>query len=110
MGLTLEPAWGLGRLPDMHGRTSGFRVARFAFALPQGAPDVLVTSVEARETFWVDLAALGAPDHVGTLVRERGGQRIEYPCIEVGGRRIWGLTLRMAQDVVGLVTMGGSPE
>ena len=110
VGLTLEPAWALGRLSDIHGRTSGVRVARFAFALPEGAPDVLVTSAEVREAFWVDLGAVGAPDQVGTLVRERGGQRIEYPFIEVEGRRIWGLTLRMAQDVVGLVTTGGSPE
>jgi 8-oxo-dGTP pyrophosphatase MutT (NUDIX family) len=102
VGLALEPAWALGRLADVHGKTSGVRVARFAFALPEGAPGVLVTSPEVRETFWVDLAALAAPDQAGTLVRERGGQRVEYPSIEVDGRRIWGLTLRMVQDVVNL--------
>jgi 8-oxo-dGTP pyrophosphatase MutT (NUDIX family) len=110
VGLALQPAWSLGRLSDTRGKTSGVRVARFAFALPEGAPDALVTSAEVHDTFWVDLAALGSPDWTGTIVRERSGQRVEYPCVEVEGRRIWGLTLRMVQDVVGLVTVGGSPD
>ena len=109
VGLTLDPSWALGRLPDMHTRMSGVRIARFAFALPGGAPPVLVTSAEVREAFWVDLAGLGAPDQAGTLARDRAGERVEYPFVEVAGRRIWGLTLRMVQDVLSLVTEGGAP-
>jgi 8-oxo-dGTP pyrophosphatase MutT (NUDIX family) len=101
VGVRLEPGMSIGRLPDMQAQSSGVRIARFAFAL--SADVVLVPNAEVREAFWIDLASLASPDDEGLLTRERLGLRGEYRYIAVQDRRIWGLTLRMVQDLLALL-------
>ncbi len=74
-------------------------VAPFAFEL-RGAPP-LVPNDEVQEALWIPMSFLLAPSNRESFVWTRRGVEIEMPCVRYEGRVIWGLTLRMLDDLVG---------
>ena len=91
----------LGALPEVrtHLRRPGVPhwVAPFVFALA-GDP-ALVPNHEVRETHWVPLAFLLSGANRGRFVYTGRGIPLLLPCYRFEGRLIWGLTLRMLDDL-----------
>ncbi len=54
---------------------------------------------EVAATFWVPWKVLTEPANRGRESRRAGGFRLQFPCIRIGQRSIWGLTLRMVDDM-----------
>ena len=65
-----------------------------------------LSGIEAAELHWVPLSWLTDPLRRQTLTWKVAGLRVPAPCIELGGARLWGLSLMMTREllkVAGLV-------
>lgn len=99
----------LGRLNDLEGnprwRGAALRVTPHVCWLEGGRPE-LTLNYEVADAFWVSVLELADPGHhIDYHYPPRPNER--FPGIEVGhGRVIWGMTLRMLQD---LFTRAGHP-
>jgi 8-oxo-dGTP pyrophosphatase MutT (NUDIX family) len=80
-------------------------VAPFVFELK--AVPRLVPNDEVQEAVWVPLSYLLEPSNRGTFVWTGRGAPLEMPCYRYKGRLIWGLTLRMLDDFIGVL---GTPD
>ncbi len=76
-------------------------VSPFVFEL-SGAPE-LVPNHEVQEALWVPLAFLADGANRGTFAWTGRGTPLEMPCVLYEGHLIWGLTLRMLDDLLALV-------
>ena len=89
----------LARLPDHPAIARGVRVglviAPFVFALRSEAP--LVPNEEIAEALWTPLAPLARGEGAGTFAYNHNGTLFDLPYLDVGGRRVWGLTYQMLQ-------------
>ena len=110
VGVPLDDAHYIGRLPDLPGRGAGKEhglvISGHVYHLPHEAPLEIDTS-EVAEAFWFPLRDLhDAGRHVPHTVP---GMDFEFPGILVGvpGRHVvWGLTYRFLEEFFGIV---GSP-
>jgi hypothetical protein len=59
------------------------------------------------EVVWVPLEFLLDTDNRETMVWERKPVSLTLPCYFFQGRRIWGLSLRMLDELMDLVTRPG---
>ncbi len=75
-------------------------VSPFVFEL-SGAPE-LVPNHEVQEALWVPLAFLADAANRGSFAWTGRGARREMPCVLYEGHLIWGLTLRMLDDLLAL--------
>ena len=67
----------------------------FVFEVPAGT-DAQVSSREVDEVLWVPLSALQDPGATSTVEIQYGDDSSrEFPCLQVEGRVIWGLTYRI---------------
>ncbi|MGO9451301.1 MAG: NUDIX hydrolase [Candidatus Binataceae bacterium] len=92
----------LGAFPTMSTLTSGIVVAPFAGVIPAStamrpSPD------EVAEIFAVPLSALADPRYRGEHQWE--GSR-KFPAILYGGQTIWGLTLRITENLLEILAGG----
>jgi 8-oxo-dGTP pyrophosphatase MutT (NUDIX family) len=78
-------------------------VAPFAFAI-EGDP-AFAPSAEVQEALWVPLAFLADPSRRGAQTWVRRGVPLPMPCCRFDGRPIWGLTLRIVDEL--LAVAGG---
>jgi 8-oxo-dGTP pyrophosphatase MutT (NUDIX family) len=87
----------IGRLPDLHATARGARipmlVAPFVVAVRE-AP-ALKLNEEVAEALWTPLGPLARAEASGTFPYMHEGQRLELPCLRVGGHVVWGMTYRM---------------
>lgn len=98
VSLEMEPEAILGRLDDVHPRSS---------RLPSVAVTPFVAWLETKAAVrhgpevaghrWVPLAELEAPDRRTILTFRREGALRVFPAVEVGGLTIWGLTFAIVQ-------------
>ena len=79
-------------------------VAPFAFELV--AEPALVPNDEVQEALWVPLEFLADPGNRDRFVWRRFGVPFPMPCLRWDGRLVWGLTLRILDDLLALL---GSP-
>ena len=93
----------LAPLPAMvRGRPVGMTVVPFIFELVSDAE--LLYSEEVVEAVWAPLDPLLQGQLRTTFVVERdGGERVELPAHDVGGRPVWGLTYRMLDSLFELL-------
>ena len=64
---------------------------------------------EVAETVWVPLEFLLDTDNRETMIWERGSIKLSMPCYWYEGRRIWGLSLMMLDELMDLVE-GANPQ
>lgn len=67
---------------------------------------------EVQEVLWVPLEFLLDEANRSEMIWERGSLRLRMPCYDYRGRRIWGLSLRMLDELMDLVagrSSGRSP-
>lgn len=90
----------LGAFPEMSTLTSGIIVAPFAGVIP-ATTALRPCPKEVAEIFDVPLDALRDPRYRGHY--EWGGNRSKFPAILYGGQTIWGLTLRITENLLAIL-------
>jgi 8-oxo-dGTP pyrophosphatase MutT (NUDIX family) len=92
----------LGRLSDIATRPrlkgGPMIITPYVFGLDQ-AP-ALTPNIEVAETVWVPLAFLADRANREKMRWAPNGVPLELPCYLFGGRRIWGLSLMMLDELV----------
>lgn len=106
VGLSLErDAERLGGLSPLEAVARGRRlplvVVPYVFALrdPAAGERLVPNAREVAETVWVPLRYVLEAAHRGTMRWTYEGTELELPCCRWEGRVIWGLTLRMLDDL-----------
>jgi 8-oxo-dGTP pyrophosphatase MutT (NUDIX family) len=101
----------IGRLSDLNARPHkgalGMAVSPFVFRLDRQVK--FRPNYEVAETVWVPLEFLLDTANRETMVWERKGLKIPMPCYFYEGRRIWGLSLMMLDELMDLVE-GSNPD
>jgi 8-oxo-dGTP pyrophosphatase MutT (NUDIX family) len=102
VGLRPETVEVLGRLTTSVTVTSNYLVTPIVGVI--GVPtDLRPDAHEVAEIFSVPVAALKDPRFRGRHRWNRGGSVQEYPAILYGGQPIWGLTLRIVEELLALL-------
>lgn len=107
IGVEIDRSMGLGRLSDRlsldHGRRRPMVISPFVYRWPAGA--TIQPNAEIADWQWLSLAWLDEPANRGRLIwRVRGFAR-PMPCHDCGdGRRLWGLTLAMLDELRRIAT------
>lgn len=101
----------LGRLSDINARPSrgalGMRVSAYVFRLERDVS--LQPNYEVAEVVWVPLEFLLDTDNREQMQWRVKGVDIAMPCYFYQGRRIWGLSLMMLDELMDLVE-GSNPR
>jgi 8-oxo-dGTP pyrophosphatase MutT (NUDIX family) len=95
----------LGRLSDVKPislRTS-LAIAPFVFALRDGDAALVPNDDEVQEALWIPWSFLARGENRSTFFWTRNGVPLPLPCYRWDGRVIWGLTLRMVDELRDLV-------
>ena len=91
----------VGRLSDLltreHGRHRPMVVTPYVYRVPS-APAV-APSAEAARLWWEPLTTLVDPGRQRSQVWRVAGLPLPFPAIEVGGARLWGLSLMMVKEL-----------
>jgi 8-oxo-dGTP pyrophosphatase MutT (NUDIX family) len=91
----------LGAFPEMSTLTSGITVAPFAGVVPASTAFAPCPN-EVAEIFEVPLSALTDPRYRGEYEWD-GNKRSKFPAILYGGQTIWGLTLRITENLLSIL-------
>jgi 8-oxo-dGTP pyrophosphatase MutT (NUDIX family) len=106
---TGEPC--IGRLSELSAVNRRFRggliVSPYVFRLERRVN--FHPNEEVAEVVWVPLEFLLDTDNREEMVWERGGVKLRLPCYFYEGRRIWGLSLQMLDELMDIVD-GKSPQ
>lgn len=94
----------IGRLSDVQAR--GFRwgkrpfvVTPYLFWLDHEPAEWAIDEREVETLVWIPLAFFMDPANRGKMVWQRGNVSIPLPCYDYGRYRVWGLTLRMIDEL-----------
>jgi len=94
----------IGRLSDLstvtHDRKYAMVLTPFLFRLEK-EPEWRLNS-EVKEKMWVPLAFFMDLKNRKKMDWELGGETMALPCYDYQNRRIWGLTLAMLDELVGV--------
>lgn len=97
----------VGRLSDLQASGSGrllpLIITPFVFAAP-APPPAAPDEREVAEVVWVPLALFTEPGRRGSMEWQFEGRQWQLPCYFHEGRRIWGLSLQMLDELVKVVT------
>lgn len=92
----------IGRLSDLltreHGRHRPMVVTPYVYRVPRAL--AVAPSEEAARLWWEPLATLVDPERQRSQVWRVAGLPLPFPAIEVGGARLWGLSLMMVKELV----------
>jgi 8-oxo-dGTP pyrophosphatase MutT (NUDIX family) len=108
IGLDLDRAGALiGELSHQpavaHGRPVPMVIHPFVFAR-ESAPVMSPDTAEVQEAIWVPFAFLLEDANRFTIDRKIAGVPMKLPAYDYEGRMIWGLTLRMIDEIIDLVS------
>ncbi len=102
VGLSLTVDDYIGRMSDVmtlaHGTRKPMVVSPYAFKL-EGDPSFTINH-EVDQVIWLPLSFLADRRNRETMRWERNGMSVKLPCYFYGEHRIWGLTLRMLDELV----------
>lgn len=106
IGLDLESVGRpLGRLSEVRTHlplgSVPHSVVPFAFAV-QGEPELALDAREVQEALWVPLAFLLDRGNRSSFTWVRTGVPLPMPCYRYRGRVIWGLTLKIVDELLAL--------
>ena len=109
LGLDLDAdAVLLGRLSDVKPLSlrASLAISPFVFAL-RGAP-ALQPNDEVQEALWIPWRFFAERANRSTFFWTRNGVPVPMPCYKWGERVVWGLTLRMVDELIELLDADGS--
>ena len=94
----------LGRLSDVKPMSlrASLSISPFVFAADGELPP-LVPNEEVQEAVWIPWRFLAAAGNRSSFFWSRGGAPVPMPCYRWGDRVIWGLTLRMVDELRALL-------
>lgn len=93
----------LQQLPAVaRGRSTGMVIAPFVFELTTQVP-LAYKLDEVSEALWAPLQPLMHGSLRSTIAYELSGQSLTLPAHDVDGRKVWGLTYRMLEDLFSLL-------
>jgi 8-oxo-dGTP pyrophosphatase MutT (NUDIX family) len=96
----------IGRFSDLtavaHGRRMALVIEPFAFEL-MGSPELSLNS-EAQAALWLPLADLVDQSRRSSMAYTIAGREVQLPRYLIGERVLWGLTLRMLDEVIEVLT------
>ena len=97
----------VGRLSDLAARPPSWKrrpmlITPFIFQLQQ-EPQWHLDPKEVASVFWVPLSFLADHNNRETMSWERGGITLNLPCYFYQEHRIWGLTLRMLDELISVI-------
>jgi 8-oxo-dGTP pyrophosphatase MutT (NUDIX family) len=108
IGLDLEKAKYLGRIPDIIGAHLPVRISCFVYGLVR--PAHLVLEDEVKSAFWFPLDQLQNPDrHLAATVNFYGLE-ITSPAIQIlapGQTVLWGITYRLVISLIEILAGSG---
>ena len=96
--------WPLGRLAQVapsHPTLPRITIAPYVFGVPAGI-EARANSPEVDRVLWVPLPVLLDPRTRGTTTIELPQGPADFPCYEVDGHAIWGLTFRILSEFCAL--------
>ena len=100
-----EDATLLGRLSDVpavaDGRPVALRIVPYVFQLTSSPQ--LELSHEVEEIVWVPLEFLADRSNRSSMWWQRSHERVLLPCYRFEGHLIWGLTLLMLDELLGIL-------
>lgn len=103
VGLRLSPTSLVARLDDVAPRAgTTMRVAQFVFATHDRDARI-VANAEVAATLWVPLSHLTDPKNATTIKFARAGVAIDLPAVNIGDHVLWGMTYRMAQQLIEVI-------
>jgi 8-oxo-dGTP pyrophosphatase MutT (NUDIX family) len=82
-----------------HGKPLPMIIIPFVFALI-AEPTFALLDREVQETLWVPLEFLAAKANRSPIVRTIAGAKLTLPSVLYDGRTIWGLTLKMLDELL----------
>ena len=102
VGLDLERSRCLGMLETVRTPvgTPSMVVSPFVFVL-DGSAETRIDRKEVASVHWFGLERLSSQEGRGTFPYLFRGVEYDFPKLDIDGRRIWGMTLRIVDDVVG---------
>ena len=89
--------WHLGRLEEVSptsNRLPRLTVVPYVFGVPHQVA-ASVNSPEIDSVMWVELSTLRNPDTRGTTTIDLPEGLRTFPCFQIGGHVVWGLTFRI---------------
>jgi len=103
VGLDLTDARLLGRLDDnispaRQNRPPRLIISAFVFAITDPLP-VLTPNHEVADTLWLGLSRFVAEEARGTMPFRWKGHDVTLPEVRLEGSHVWGLTLRIIDDL-----------
>jgi 8-oxo-dGTP pyrophosphatase MutT (NUDIX family) len=93
-----RPLGYLSRIDTRNPNLPALAITPFIFCVGTGT-GAQASSREVEDAFWVPLHELLRPENRGAVTIEFSGETREFPCIEVAGRTIWGLTYRILSEL-----------
>jgi 8-oxo-dGTP pyrophosphatase MutT (NUDIX family) len=98
----------LGRLSDVKPLSlrASLAISPFVFALAGDGPP-LVPNEEVQEAIWIPWSFFADSRNRSTFFWSRNGVPVPMPCYDYEGRIVWGLTLRMVDELLALVDGAG---
>ncbi len=95
----------IGRLSELSaarpGRPDGMFVTPYVFYLPRAVS--FTPNYEVADVVWIPLSFLQNTNNRKSLSIERGGKRYKLPCYNYGEYCVWGLSLRMLDELMELL-------
>jgi len=109
VGIDLGDAPLLGRMNQVASPSLAPRIAVTPFVFRvAGDPEVSMDSSEVAAVHWFGLERLLGGEGRGRFQYEYRGHSMMLPCVELDGQRIWGMTLRVVDELIErLSTEGG---
>ncbi|MEM1142641.1 MAG: CoA pyrophosphatase [Pseudomonadota bacterium] len=106
IGLQLGPQEPcIGRLSDLHAVNRRFRgalvISPYVFHLKRSVNFHL--NHEVAELVWIPMEFLLDAENREEMLWERGKLRLKMPCYKYEGRKIWGLSLKMLDELLDVV-------
>jgi 8-oxo-dGTP pyrophosphatase MutT (NUDIX family) len=106
IGLLLEEARFLGRLPDIKGSHLPVSVSCFIYGVPAENPQKMELNYEVQDAFWIGIDELAVPErHIVSGVTF-GGEAFEMPAIYIPRPDtpvLWGLTYRLVMEFLNIL-------
>lgn len=93
-----EPLGYLSRLDTRNPKLPALAITPFIFGVEQDT-GAHACSREVESVFWVPLSELLRPENQSTLTIEFTEATREFPCVQVAGHTIWGLTYRILTEL-----------
>jgi 8-oxo-dGTP pyrophosphatase MutT (NUDIX family) len=104
IGVQLDGADLLGRLPDVRANNISITVSCFVYRLT-AVPEFKLAPAEVADAFWFPLNAMNDPARAITIKHDTTKGHKSFPAVKVPGKSqpLWGITYKLLQDFLSIM-------